>query len=183
MDRDGSHRRQLTFGDDGSVSILPLWSPDGKHLVISLDKSGEPDFLRVRNQETGESACEISIPDRANTLRLSQDGSRLLVSNRNGWAFLWSLKDGVLSDEKVIARTAKPSNCAIFSPDEKSVFVASEDPECCVSEYDAETGEALWVHPRSGFGVHTIALLPDGRLAGTCSDMKLRIWSRGGAAN
>ncbi|MCW1921115.1 glutamine amidotransferase [Luteolibacter arcticus] len=155
------------------------FSPDGKHLVISLDKSGEPDFIHVRNRETGANSCEISVPDRPNTLRLNQHGSLLLASNRNGSASLWSLKDGVLSDERVIARTAKPSNCAIFSPDEKAVFVASSDPDCCVSEYDLETGEALWIHPRSGFGVHTIAFLPDGRLAGTCSDMKLRIWSRG----
>ncbi len=157
------------------------FTPDGKHLVISLDKSGEPDFIHVRNRDTGGNTCEITVPDRPNTLRLSKDGSRLLASNRNGWAFLWSFKDGELTDERVIARTAKASNCAIFSPDEKSVFVASNDPDCCVSEYDLETGEALWVHPRSGFGVHTIAFLPDGRLAGTCSDMKLRIWSKGGA--
>lgn len=159
------------------------FAPDGKHLIISLDKSGEPDFLHVRDLETGGNVCEITVPDRPNTLRLSHDGSRLLASNRNGWAFLWTLKDGVLSDERVIARTAKASNCAIFSPDGKSVFVASEDPDCCVSEYDPDTGEALWIHPRAGFGVHTIAFLPDGRLAGTCSDMKLRIWSRNPAAD
>ena len=157
------------------------YTPDGKYLVIALDKSGEPDFLHVRSLETGANKCEIEVADRPNTLRLSKDGSQLLASNRNGWAYLWTLNDGVLSNEHVIARTAKPSNCAIFSPDEKSIFVASNDPDCCVSEYDVETGEAVWVHPRSGFGVHTIAFLPDGRLAGTCSDMKLRIWSKGGA--
>jgi uncharacterized membrane protein len=157
------------------------FKPDGKYLDISLEKTGEPDFIHVRELKTGTNTCEITVPDRPNTLHLSKDGSRLLASNRNGWAYLWSIKDGVLSDERVFARTAKPSNCAIFSPDEKSVFVASDDPDCCVSEYDLESGEAVWVHPRSGFGVHTIALLPDGRLAGTCSDMKLRIWSKGGA--
>jgi uncharacterized membrane protein len=155
------------------------FTPDGKSMVIALDKSGEPDFLHVRNLETGVNSCDVTIPDRPNTLRLTKDGSKLLVSSRSGSASLWSLSEGLLGGEVVIARTAKPSNCAIFSPDEKSVFVASNDPACCISEYDLEAGETVWVHPQSGFGVHTIVFLPDGRLAGTCSDMKLRIWSRG----
>ncbi|MEK7952125.1 glutamine amidotransferase [Luteolibacter soli] len=157
------------------------FTPDGKYMIISLDKSGEPDFIWVRSLETGAYVCQIEVADRPNTLRVNKDGSQLLASNRNGFAYLWSLKDGVLSNERVIARTAKPSNCAVYSPDEKSIFVASDDPDCCVSEYDVETGEAVWVHPRSGFGVHTIAFLPDGRLAGTCTDIKLRIWSKGAA--
>ncbi|HEY1120334.1 MAG TPA: WD40 repeat domain-containing protein, partial [Haloferula sp.] len=157
------------------------YTPDGKYMIISLDKSGEPDYLYVRSLESGTYVSQIEVSDRPNTLHLSKDGSQLLASNRNGWAYLWSINNGVLSNERVIARTAKPSNCAIFSPDEKSIFVASNDPDCCLSEYDVETGEAVWVHPRSGFGVHTIVWLPDGRLAGTCSDMKLRIWSKGSA--
>ncbi len=154
------------------------FTPDGRHLIISLDRSGEPDHIQVRDWENNNVTCELSLPERVNSLRISRDGGHLLAALRNGWTYIWQLENGLLSHGQVIARAAGSSSCSIFSADEKSVFVANSDPDACVGEFELETGNPLWVHPPAGFGVHTLVLLPDGRLAGTCSDLKLRIWSR-----
>jgi hypothetical protein len=40
MDRDGSNRRQLSFGDE--VTTRPVWSPDGRWIAYGSRKRSEP---------------------------------------------------------------------------------------------------------------------------------------------
>lgn len=171
--------------EEKSNLILPhigqefTFTKDKSHMVVAYDAATEPDFIEVRDWPSNEVTCAISIPNRPNTVRFNPDETKLVASNREGTVHVWDYKDGVLSNQKTLMRAGANTNWAIFSEDGKSIFVSSGDVTCCLSEWDAETGEMIWTHPPSQFGVRTIAFLPDGRLIGTCSDVKMRVWKRG----
>ena len=60
MDRDGTHRRQLTFGDDHSVSLLPLWSRDGRSLVFQRRMHAHGQITLWRVDVDGTNLIQLS---------------------------------------------------------------------------------------------------------------------------
>ena len=74
MNRDGSNRRQLTFG--GKASGLPRWSPDGAALAFVSDRV-ETAGLFVLPMQGGEAREVTRHPGRIAELDWAPDGSRI----------------------------------------------------------------------------------------------------------
>lgn len=60
VNRDGTNPRQLTNGSDGSVSILPLWSPDGKSLVFQRRMQARGPITLWRVDVDGTNLMQLS---------------------------------------------------------------------------------------------------------------------------
>jgi tricorn protease-like protein len=89
MDRDGSNKRQLTFGDE--VALNPSFSPDGKHLayrsrrasdqdnswkinIIEIQGSGTPRTLRPGLFAWWKNEAELIIHDMTGSWKVSLQG-------------------------------------------------------------------------------------------------------------
>jgi len=51
---DGTNLRQLTRGDDGSTSIVPIWSPDGSKLLFQRKRDGQVTLWTMNADGTGQ---------------------------------------------------------------------------------------------------------------------------------
>lgn len=154
-------------------------SPDGKLIAVSIDYSGEPDYLWIWNVERAQWTHKQQTSNRLNTLAFATDSRRLLGAQHGACVDLWNVTiDGRLIDERRIGPVGTYGLCAVFSADEKSIFVATDDAEGQLIQWDAQTGEELWRSPSLGTNLEGVAVLDYHRLVTVGKDGRVRLWQR-----
>lgn len=168
----------------GQVNRTLAVSPDGKLIAVSIDYSGEPDHLWIWNVEEAQWSHKQETISRVNTLAFTRDSRRLLGAHHEGCINLWNVThDGRLTDERRIGPIGTLGLCAVFSPDEKSIFVATDAAEGQLSQWDVETGEELWRSPNLGTNLEGVAFLDADRVVAMGKDGRLRLWQRRSLSN
>lgn len=163
----------------GQVNRTLAVSPNGKLIAVSIDRSGEPDYLWIWNVELGEWTDKQRTSNRVNTLAFTRDGRQLLGAQHASCAKLWSVtSDGRLIKERDIGPVGTYGLCAVFSPDEKSIFVATDSREGQLTQWDVETGEELWRSPDVGTNLEGVAILDERRLVTVGKDGHMHLWRR-----
>lgn len=154
-------------------------SPDGRLIAVSIDYGGEPDYLWVWNIARGTWSHQQQTTNRMNSLTFTRDGRRLLGAHQGGFANLWDVAaDGSLMGERRIGPVGTHARCAVFSTDEKSIFVATHGGDGQLSQWDVETGEELWRSPYLEKGLEGVAVLGPNRVVTIGDDERVRIWQQ-----
>ncbi len=121
---DGSGLRQLTH--DGSVSVAPNWSPDGKKIYYTSYMQHFPDILeidlpsgkrRVISKKPGLNASATVSPD-------GKDIALILSKDGNPELYVMKLKSGHLTRLTRTSQGAEASPC--WSPDGRQIAYVSD---------------------------------------------------------
>ncbi len=105
MDYDGYDPRQITV--DGSLNLMPRWSPDRRFLVFTAYRSRSRQDLDMIELATGKRWTLISLPGLNITPVFSPDGSRLaFATSQDGNSEIYLLNLQAKSFERL---TAHPS--------------------------------------------------------------------------
>ena len=92
---------------------------------------------------------------------------------------LWDVTaNGTLVGEGEFHRLGSMVRCAVFSPDEKSIFAVADVAEGQISQWDVETGEELWRSPTLERSPESIAMLGPDRFVTIGGDDRVRIWRK-----
>ncbi len=159
-------------------------SPDGKWLVCSIDYGGEPDHVWIWSMDQETWTYKQTTVNRFNQFVFTRDGKRMLGVHHLGRVYLWNFtSDGKLADERILTSVGSNAMEAVFSPDEKSVFIASGNVGegfGALSQWDVATGEELWRSPYMESGFEGVSALAPDRLVTIGADDRVRIWQRRG---
>jgi WD40 repeat protein/tRNA A-37 threonylcarbamoyl transferase component Bud32 len=101
----------------------PLLSRDGKSVACSTTKS----TIDVFNVETGNPIGTLQLPEQANILAWSQDGTRLLAGDGEGCLHIWDLHGG--RTEIACLRHSGAITSLVFSPDDAILLVGTDGGE------------------------------------------------------
>jgi RNA polymerase sigma factor (sigma-70 family) len=124
LDPNAEPRRIVALGGQSSGSP-PVWSPDGKQIIISLGHREEPRWIHktLRFNVDGKGREELPIPPEDGVQDWSSDGQWLLTTSHRGAKFGWQLYvmrlDG--TDQRRITQEGNPFY-ARFSPDGRRVL-------------------------------------------------------------
>ena len=163
----GEHKRTLT-GHTGDIEGL-AFSPDGKMLVSSGSGDGTIRFWDVR---TGDETDTIAgHTDYVYSVAFNPDGKFFASGYADGSIRFWNAETGLHLE------TFKPNydaSCLVFSLDGKTLAFASGID---IRLQDAHTGEEKMLLTGHTWGMHSMALSPDGDiLASGSEDMTIRLW-------
>jgi Tol biopolymer transport system component/predicted Ser/Thr protein kinase len=87
-------RQTRSVTDATSLNHVPVWTPDGRHLLFVSDRSGSRDIYRVPISDSGAPArapARMTTGAGVHTLSLSRDGRRLAYSVMSSRQNIWSL--------------------------------------------------------------------------------------------
>jgi TolB protein len=124
MDYDGDAVKRLT--GERSISLLPRFSPDGRHLGYTSYKDGNPD-LWMLDLETGHSRIFSSEQGLNIAGGFSPDGTRLLMTLSRGKSPNLFVRDiaGAAPPERLTSHFGADST-PTFSPDARQVAFISD---------------------------------------------------------
>jgi RNA polymerase sigma factor (sigma-70 family) len=110
---------------DSALGAPPVWSPDGKQIIISLGRDAKPRWISTtfRVNRDGTGLEKLAVPPEDTVLDWSADGRWLLTASQRGAQFGWQLyvmrPDG--TDQRRITQEGNPFY-ARFSPDGRRVL-------------------------------------------------------------
>ena len=165
----GEHKRTLT-GHTGDMEGL-AFSPDGKTLVSSGGGDGTIRFWDVRTGDqkhavTGHTAYVDSVA-------FNPDGKFVASGDADGSIRFWDAETG--RHLKTFREGYDYASPLVFSLDGKTLaYAAGLD----IRLQDARTGEEKMLLTGHKWGMHSMALSPDGDiLASGSEDMTIRLWN------
>jgi TolB protein len=123
-DADGANVVQLT--NDGSISVAPSLSPDGRSLVYTGYKSGYADVYEI-NLGSGSRGRIIKYPGTNSGAAYSPDGGRLAVTlSKDGNPELYVTGAGG-GGARRLTRTPGVESSPTWSPDGSEIIYSSDD--------------------------------------------------------
>ncbi|MES2569164.1 MAG: biopolymer transporter Tol [Verrucomicrobiota bacterium] len=123
-DADGANITQLTH--DGSISVAPQLSPDGRSLVYTSYKSGFADVYKIE-LSSGARNRIIKYPGTNSGAVYSPDGSRLAVTlSKDGNPELYVTQSGGGSPRR-LTRTPGVESSPTWSPDGNELIYSSDE--------------------------------------------------------
>lgn len=124
VDADGAGVNQLT--NDGSISVAPSLSPDGRSLVYTGYKSGYADVYEI-SIGSGARSRIIKYPGTNSGATYSPDGSRLAVTlSKDGNPELYVTGSGG-GGARRLTRTPGVESSPTWSPDGSEIIYSSDD--------------------------------------------------------
>jgi WD40 repeat protein len=150
-------------------------SPDGKSLATGGGNFGEPGFLSLWDQQSGNLIRTFTgflLPVRATGF--SPDGRILAASSEDGTVSLWNIETG--GSEKTLKVDNLPVHALIFTRDGRSIITGSLDGK--VREWDVATGTIRNTLQGQTSGVFSLALSADGILlaSGGPNTSSISLW-------
>src|SRR5579872_140256 len=110
--------------DDAAVETDPAWSPDGRSLAYSSDRSGSMQIW-IRDLQSGADRQLTRTPGAPMQAAWSPDGSRIAFTNADGEVFAADATSGTISRiHGRLNEAGRPS----WSPDGKAVVVSALNP-------------------------------------------------------
>ena len=164
----GEHKRTLTE-HTGDIEGL-AFSPDGKTLVSSGSGDGT---IRIWDVRTGDQKHAVTgHTSDVDSVTFNPDGQFVASGHEDGSIRFWDVLTGLH------LKTFKGSNhyasCLVFSLDGKTLAWASG---LDIRLQDAQTGEEKMRLTGHEWGMHSMALSPDGAiLASGSEDTTIRLW-------
>jgi Tol biopolymer transport system component len=118
-------RQTRSVTDATSLNHVPVWTPDGRHLLFVSDRSGSRDIYRVRITDSGAPAgapARMTTGAGVHTLTLSRDGQRLAYSVIGSRQNIWSLPMPIsgrasLADARAVTTGNQTIEGMALSPD------------------------------------------------------------------
>lgn len=150
-------------------------SPDGKYLATGGGDFGQPGFLSLWDQQSGNlirSFAGFLLPVRATAF--SPDGHILAASSEDGTVALWNVETG--TSEKTLKDNNLPVHSLIFTRDGRSIITGSLDGK--VRVWDTATGALRNTLQGQTSGVFSLALSPDSTLlaSGGPETISISLW-------
>ena len=123
MDYDGRNIRQITR--DHQLAVAPAWSPDGRKLVYTSYRQGNPD-LYIYNLDSGKIRVLAAFPGMNGAASWSPDGSSLAITlSRDGNPEIYRISpDG--SRPRRLTRSRSVETSPTWSPDGRNLFFISD---------------------------------------------------------
>ena len=118
----GGEARRLTF--DTSYGSHPVWTPDGRHVIFSSQRSGSRTLWRI-DAQGGEPEPVTSGAGEDREPSLSRDGRRLVYSNVRNTRALMVFDPDLGRSREIVSRRHGLVN-ARFSPDGESIVFFGE---------------------------------------------------------
>jgi len=137
MDYDGFNPRRLTV--NGSLNILPAWSPDGRSLAYVSYRQGSPDIFQASIYEGRSANLTAGKGAQAFAPAYSRDGKRIAyASNRSGNMDIWVANaDG--SGARKITSSSASETAPCWSPTGQEIaFTSSRGGTPQIYVMDAE---------------------------------------------
>lgn len=123
VDYDGAALRRLTH--DGSISLLPRWSPDRKRLIYTSYKRVNPDLFEI-DMERGTQRVFLEQQGLNVAGGFSPDGSKLvLIQSRQKSPNVYLMDVNTRSPQRITDHFGVDSS-PTFSPDSKQVAFVSD---------------------------------------------------------
>ena len=127
LDTERGAQKRLTFGDERDA--WPVWSPDGRRVAFSSERTGVYDLFERPADGSGRETALLSSPEPKFAESWSPDGRNLLfnVQSREGDRDLWVLP--LTGDRKPIQLTRTPfeETNSRFSPDGRWIAYQSNE--------------------------------------------------------
>ena len=164
----GEHKRTLTE-HTGDIEGL-AFSPDGKTLASSGSGDGTIRFWDVR---TGNQKHAVTgHTDYVYSVAFNPDGKSVASGYSDGSIRFWDAETGL--HLKTFKGPNYDASCLVFSLDGKTLACAGGID---IRLQDAHTGEEKMLLTGHEWGMHSMALSPDGdTLASGSEDMTVRLW-------
>ncbi|MEV0622120.1 amidohydrolase family protein [Nonomuraea sp. NPDC050404] len=168
--RIGGRPRRLTGG--GHFVTDPAWSPDGRRLAYTSDRSGGPD-LWIRDLDTGLDRRLVARSHAAVAAAWSPDGARIAFQDQDGATYVVDVEPGEV--RQVLGPLWQPGR-PTWSPDGNVLALAAVRPysrkyregTSQILTLDLRTGEMAYHEPAPHRSISTRGLdgpvwSPDGR--------------------
>jgi TolB protein len=133
--------------DNRAIDTEPLWSPDGRHVLFTSDRSGSAQIYRVPAR--GGRAERLTFDGSFNAdASISPDGRRLALVNGDGGRFRIALYD--MDRRRAVSLTDGPLDEApAFAPNGAMILYAAQ-----------ERGRGVLAAVSEDGGVHQLLVLP-----------------------
>jgi Tol biopolymer transport system component len=146
---DGTGKRRLT--QEGKQNFFPEWSPDGKRIAFTSDRSGSPQILVI--DADGSNPKQLTTEGGNMVPTWSPNGKRLaFVSNRSGHFEIWAMEsDGTHQKQLTKTDTAVWNNSAAWSPDGRRIaFYSTRSGHFAIWVTDPDGGHLTQLTSRYG---------------------------------
>jgi TolB protein len=118
-------RQTRSVTDAASLNHVPVWTPDGQHLLFVSDRSGSRDIYRVPITDSGAPAgapARMTTGAGVHTFTMSRDGRRLAYSVMGSRQNIWSLPmptsgRAPLADARAVTTGNQTIEAMAISPD------------------------------------------------------------------
>jgi Tol biopolymer transport system component len=167
LDPKAEPRKVIDLGGE-TFGSPPVWSPDGKQLIISVGRREKPLNTTLRVNIDGTGREELAVPPEDHVQDWSADGRWLLTASRRGAKIGWQLyvmrPDG--TDQCRITEGGNPYY-ARFSPDGRRVLYTDNAREkesgVWVVDVDGKNGRHLFPTDMETIAPASACWSPDGK--------------------
>jgi serine/threonine protein kinase len=151
-----SKRSSIQVTQDVSLNMSPAWTPGGKQLLFVSNREGTRDIYSVPLSSSGApqaSPTRLTTGAEAHTISISQDGQKLVYSDFNSTANLWSIEipeEGTLS----------ASNAKQITHGDQMIESMSVSPDGLWLAYDSDLTGKTGIYKMPTAGGESILLTP-----------------------